>query len=354
MRRIRVAQALSALALIAMAGAAFAIGSSPVTTGPHDVLAPAGVQADRIGQLWNVFLGVCTLVTLAVFAVFALALWRTPRATGETPADLSSLGRHESGPYRTVVGAVAVSIALLLVLLAASVWTDRALARMALADALSIQVVGHQWWWEARYGPAANEPMSDQFVTANELHVPVGRPVIVTLTGADVIHSLWVPSLAGKKDLIPGRTSKLQFRADHPGVYRGQCAEFCGFQHAYMGFQVFADAPADYAAWEARQRQEAAAPAGAALQRGEQVFLGSTCIMCHTVNGTTAQANFGPDLTHVGGRTTLAAGMLRNTPQDLKRWIRDPQKIKPGTSMPASTLPDADLDALVAWLGSLR
>ncbi|HUP08813.1 MAG TPA: cytochrome c oxidase subunit II [Caldimonas sp.] len=348
------ARALAFLLLLVVGGVAWAIASSPVETGPHEVLAPAGVQADRIGQLWNLFLAITTLVTLAVFAVFAFVLWRTPRAEADAPADLSSLGRHEAGAYRSVVGAVAVSIALLLVLLAASVWTDRALARMTLADALNIQVTGHQWWWEARYGPAANEPVSNQFITANELHVPVGRPVIVTLTGADVIHSLWVPNLAGKKDLIPGRTAKLEFRADRPGVYRGQCAEFCGYQHGYMGFQVFADAPADYAAWEARQRLETGTPTDATLQHGEQVFLGSTCIMCHTVNGTTAQANFGPDLTHVGGRTTLAAGTLRNTPQDLKRWISDPQKIKPGVNMPASTLSDADLDALVAWLGSLK
>ena len=353
-RRAGWARALAFVLLLLAAGAAAAIGSSPVETGPHDVLVPAGVQAARIGQLWNLFLAITTVVTLAVFAVFALVLWHTPRAEAGVPADLSSLGRHEAGPYRSVVGGVAVSIALLLVLLAASVWTDRALARMTLADALSIQVTGHQWWWEARYGPAADEPVSNQFLTANELHVPVGRPVIVTLTGADVIHSLWVPNLAGKKDLIPGRTAKLEFRADRPGVYRGQCAEFCGYQHAFMAFQVFADAPADYAAWEARQRLEAGTPADATLQHGQQVFLGSTCIMCHTVNGTTARANFGPDLTHVGGRATLAAGTLRNTPQDLKRWISDPQKIKPGVNMPASTLSDADLDALVAWLGSLK
>jgi len=350
----RCARAAGLVLLLLFTGAAWAIASSPVDTGPHEVLAPAGVQADHIGRLWNVFLAICTVVTLAVFAVFAFVLWRTPRAAADAPADLSSLGRHEAGPYRSVLAAVAISILLLLVLLGASVWTDRALTRMALADALSIQVVGHQWWWEARYGPAAHEPMSNQFLTANELHVPVGRPVIVTLTAGDVIHSLWVPNLAGKKDLIPGRTAKLQFRADRPGVYRGQCAEFCGYQHAYMGFQVFADAPADYAKWEARQRLEAGTPTDATLQRGQQVFLGSTCIMCHTVNGTTAQANFGPDLTHVGGRTTLAAGMLRNTPQDLRRWIADPQKIKPGTNMPSSTLSDTDLDALVAWLESLK
>jgi cytochrome c oxidase subunit 2 len=351
---VRTRHAVAGACVLLAAGAAWAIGASPVATGPHDVLAPTGVQADRIGQLWNVFLGICTLVTLGVFAAFALALWRTPRADARMPADLASLARHEAGPYRSVLGAVAASIVLLLVLLAASVWTDRALARMQLEGALHIQVTGHQWWWEARYGPAANEPMSDQFVTANELHVPVGRPVVVTLKGADVIHSLWVPSLAGKKDLIPGRTATLQFRADRPGVYRGQCAEFCGFQHAFMGFQVFADPPADYAAWEQRQRQEAATPSDGTLQRGQQVFLGSTCIMCHAIQGTTAQANAGPDLTHVGARTSLAAGTLANRPADLKRWIQDPQKIKPGANMPSSTLSDADLDALVAYLESLK
>jgi cytochrome c oxidase subunit 2 len=346
-------RALRLLVLLAVALApALAIAQgTPLTPGPHDALTPAGPQAGHIGQLWNLFLVVCSVVFAAVLIALAVAMLRAPRGDAGMPPDLGSLDRHEAGPYRSVALAVAVSTVLLLVLLVASVWTDRALARMPLEGALHLQVTGHQWWWDVRYD---GDPESDTFTTANEIHVPVGRPVIVTLKSDDVIHSLWVPNLAGKKDLIPGRTALLQFRADRPGVYRGQCAEFCGYQHAYMAFEVIADAPDRYEAWAARQRQEAPAPTDAQRQHGQRVFLGSTCVMCHAIQGTPASARKAPDLTHVGGRTTLAAGTLPNTAEDMKRWIRDPQKIKPGSNMPASTLTEPDLAALVAYLGSLQ
>jgi cytochrome c oxidase subunit 2 len=337
------------LALAAVGAAAQ--GGSPLDPGAHEVLRPSGHVADAIGQLWNVFVLTCTTVFAAVLATFLWALWRARRADVRDPPDLSSLGRHERGPYRSVVAGVVVSAVLLLVLLGASVWTDRAIARMSLANAVNLTVIGHQWWWEIRY---EGDPPSDTFTTANELHVPVGRPVVIRLKAGDVIHSLWMPNLAGKKDLIPGRTTLLQFRADRPGRYRGQCAEFCGLQHAYMGLDIVADPPERYAAWAALQRAEAPAPADAQRRRGQQVFLGSTCMMCHAIQGTPAQATTAPDLTHVGGRSTLASGVLNNDRASLKRWIADPQKIKPGTHMPASTLPEADLDALVAYLESLK
>jgi cytochrome c oxidase subunit 2 len=319
--------------------------------GAHDALAPAGPQAARIGELWDLFMVVCGVVFAAVLAGLAVALWRAPRADAGTPADVSMADRHEPGPYRSVLLGVGASIVLLIVLLVASVWTDRALARLPLQGALNLTVTGHQWWWEIRY---EGDPVSDTFTTANELHVPVGRPVVVTLRSDDVIHSLWVPALAGKKDLIPGRTATLQFQAAQPGTYRGQCAEFCGFQHAWMAFEVIVDTPAQFAAWAARQRAEAPEPAEGELRRGREVFLGSTCVMCHAVGGTDASARKAPDLTHVGSRTTLAAGTLRNDAESMTRWIRNPQQIKPGVNMPASTLGDADLKALVAWLGSLQ
>ena len=333
------------------AAVAVAQGVAPLTPGPHDMLATAGPQADHIGRLWNLFLTVCTAVFIAVFAAFLYSIWRPRRADARTPADLSSLDRHERGPYRSVVFGVVLSTVLLLGLVFASVWTDRALARMPLVDAVNLRITGNQWWWDVEYVAV---PSSDSFRTANEIHVPVGRPVLVTLRSDDVIHSLWVPNLAGKKDLIPGRTALMQFRADKPGLYRGQCAEFCGFQHAFMGFEVIADPPDVYEAWAARQREEAPSPSDPQLQRGQQVFLGSTCVMCHAIQGTDANARKGPDLTHVAGRTTLASGVLPNNAEDLKRWIQNPQKIKPGTNMPSSTLPDADLNALVAYLESLK
>jgi cytochrome c oxidase subunit 2 len=331
--------------------ASFAQGRTPVEPGAHDALATAGPQAAHIGDLWNLTVFICTAVFCAVLLGLAFALWRSGRARGDEPADVSSNERHEPGPYRTVLWSVAVSIVLLLVLVVASVATDRALARMSLADAVDIEVTGHQWWWEVRY---RGERVADTFTTANELHVPVGRPVVVKLVADDVIHSLWVPSLAGKKDLIPGRTALLQFRADRPGRYRGQCAEFCGYQHAFMAFEVVADPPDAFEAWQTAQRQPASEPGDARARRGRDVFLGSACVLCHAIEGTSAGARKAPDLTHVGSRTTIAAGTLPNRPAELARWIANPQDFKPGVNMPATTLSPADMDALVAYLGSLK
>ena len=335
----------------AAAGSALAEDRTPVVPGAHDALVAAGPQAARIGELWNVTVFICTAVFCAVLLGLVFALWRSGRAREDEPADLSSNDRHERGPYLSVVWSVGVSTVLLLALVVASVVTDRALARLSLADAVHIDVTGHQWWWELRY--SGSEP-SDAFTSANELHVPVGRPVVVKLRADDVIHSFWVPSLAGKKDLIPGRTTTLQFRADRPGRYRGQCAEFCGFQHAFMAFEVIADPPERYAAWVAAQRQPAAEPADATTRRGQEVFLRSSCVMCHAIEGTTAGARKAPDLTHLASRTTIAAGTLPNRAAELARWIANPQDFKPGTNMPATTLTGDDLRALVAYLESLK
>ena len=317
----------------------------------HDVLAPFGPQAAHVHGLWQLVLLVCTVVFVAVLAALAIALRRAPRATAATAPDLSAIARPERGSTRGVGAAVGLSTLLLLALIAASVLTDRALAALSTAGALRLEVTAHQWWWEVRY----MEPqVSNIFMTANEIHVPVGRPVVVTLKADDVIHSFWVPSLAGKKDLIPGRTSTLQFRADQPGTYRGQCAEFCGLQHALMAFFVVAEPPERYEAWAAAQRSPAPLPSAEAAVRGSRVFQRSSCAMCHAVDGTPAQAVRGPSLSHVAGRATLAAGALPNTPEDLRRWIVDPQAVKPGTNMPATALPPAELNDLVAYLQTLR
>ncbi|VTU41153.1 Cytochrome c oxidase subunit 2 precursor [Variovorax sp. PBS-H4] len=317
----------------------------------HDVLAPFGPQAAHVRTLWELTLVVCTLVFAAILAALVFALWRAPRSSPQSPPDVSSLERPEAGKRRTVVAAVTVSTLLLLGLVGASFFTDRALARLSTEDALRLEVTAHQWWWEVRY---VEPQVADSFITANEIHVPTGRPVIVTLKADDVIHSFWVPSLSGKKDLIPGRTSTLQFRADRDGVYRGQCAEFCGFQHALMAFFVVADPPERYAAWADAQRRTAGDPPAGEALRGRSLFMNSSCAMCHAIDGTSAQATRGPNLTHVAGRGTLAAGALANTPQDLKRWISDPQQIKPGTNMPATALSREDMDALVSYLQTLR
>lgn len=339
---------LAAASVLPSAGA---LAATPLPQAVHDALHAMGPQAAHIVDLWRIFLVVCTLVFAAVLLALGWALWRRPRAGSDSAPDLTTVNRPEPGPRRAVAASVAASIVLLVGLVAASVFTDRALARLPLGDAVNIELTGHQWWWTVRYvdgGPP------DTFETANEMTIPVGRAVVVKLKADDVIHSLWIPSLAGKKDLIPGRTAVMSFRADRPGVYRAQCAEFCGFQHALMGLVVNAVAPADYEAWLQAQRRSAAPPADAKAQRGKAVFESVSCAMCHAIQGTQAQARRAPDLTHLASRQTLAAGTLPNTPQALASWIADPQRHKPGANMPVTPLSADDLAALVAYLGTLK
>ncbi|HEV7913695.1 MAG TPA: c-type cytochrome, partial [Albitalea sp.] len=288
----------------------------------QDMLHAAGPQAAQIGALWNLALWLCSAVFAAILVALGVAVWRAPRAREDTPADVSPLQRDEPAARRGVAAAVGVSTVLLIAMLLASVFTDRALGALVLRDAVHIELTGHQWWWSVRYDDA--DP-SRIFTTANEMHVPVGRPVIVTLRSDDVIHSLWIPNLAGKKDLIPGRTATLALRADRAGTYRAQCAEFCGLQHAWMALPVTAEPPERYEAWAAQQRRSATAPSDPQALRGQQVFLGSTCAMCHAVVGTEAGAQHAPDLTHLAGRTTLGAGALPNDAAHLAAWISNPQ-----------------------------
>lgn len=234
-------------------------------------------------------------------------------------------------------------------------------------DALTVEVIGHQWWWEFRYPDAG-------VVTANELHIPVGRPVELTLSSADVIHSFWVPRLGGKRDLMPpvrrpggevADFNRLVFTVDEEGVYHGQCAEFCGTSHGLMGLRVMAQGPGEFEAWlQGMSGPPSPADSGSLAERGREVFMRSTCVACHAIAGTNAQGQLGPNLTRVGARSTLGAGMLENTPANLERWIRDPAAIKPGVKMPGvaeggggmppTGLSEEQLDAVVAYLSSLR
>jgi cytochrome c oxidase subunit 2 len=318
---------------------------------PQDALHPAGPQAAHIGDLWNFTLALCTIVFVAVLGACLLALWRAPKTHSPATPDLSSLEHPERRVHRIVSWGVGLSVAGLLVLLAADVFTTRALARLPLKNAVNIELVGHQWWWEARY--QFDDP-SRNFATANELHIPVGRPVLITLRSNDVIHTLWVPNLQGKKDLIPGRTAVMRLQADRPGTYRGQCAEFCGLEHAMMALLVVAEPPAQYEAWTAHQAAPAQPPADALAQHGQEVFLGKTCVMCHTISGTDAGGKLGPDLTHLASRQTIAAGMFPNNRGHLAGWIADPQALKPGVNMPANALAPNDLQALLAYLENLK
>jgi len=212
---------------------------------------------------------------------------------------------------------------------------------------LTISVVGHQWFWEVRYP-------GSKAVTANEIHIPAKTPVEVQLSSADVIHSFWVPELNKKVDMIPGHPNTIGLYADRVGVYRGQCAEFCGLQHANMAMAVYADPPGKFRAWLANMSKPLAPPASPQAKAGEQVFLSQQCESCHTIRGTTAVGRIGPDLTHLMTRRSLAALTIPNTKAYLGSWIRDPQHIKPGNKMPATNLSGPDLQALLDYLESLR
>lgn len=212
-------------------------------------------------------------------------------------------------------------------------------------DALAVEVIGHQWWWEIRYPELG-------VATANELHVPVGRPVSLSLKSADVIHSFWIPRLGGKRDLIPGKVNSLLLTVEAPGEYPGQCAEFCGLSHANMRLLAVAQPPADFDSWVARLKSPPPPPVREAAT-GYQAFLAGGCVACHTIQGV-AFGVVGPNLTHVGSRKTLAAGIMKNTPEDLARWLADPPGVKPGALMPKLPLTNDQITALVAYLGSLR
>jgi cytochrome c oxidase subunit 2 len=244
-----------------------------------------------------------------------------------------------------------MTVVILVALLVGSVWTGRVVASLHASSAVSIVVTGHQWWWEIEYEDAVPERHT---VTANEIHIPIGRPVVLKVTSRDVIHSFWVPSLQGKRDLIPGYTTAVWLQADRAGRFRGQCAEFCGLQHAHMALDVVAEPQGDFDRWLDGLRQPARAPEDDSPRRGQDVFMTARCAGCHTVRGTEAHGQVAPDLTHIASRQTLGAGTLPNTAEHLRAWIRDPQASKPGNQMPPNPLAPAQIDDLLAYLDTLR
>jgi cytochrome c oxidase subunit 2 len=244
-------------------------------------------------------------------------------------------------------GGVIAPAIVLLVVFGFTIATLRALAMPEIPAEYTVHVVGHQWWWEVRY--------PQQLVqTANEIHIPAGRPVRFILSADDVIHSFWVPELHGKLDLIPGQTNEFWLQAEQPGVYLGECAEFCGIQHAKMRFLVVAQTPAEFNAWLAAQRLPARPPQEPLAVSGQQVFLNSGCIYCHTIAGTQATGKLGPDLTHFASRQSLASATVPNNRGNLGGWIADPQHLKPGTQMPPTAISGDDLQALLAYLATLQ
>ncbi|WP_284349973.1 cytochrome c oxidase subunit II [Roseisolibacter agri] len=357
--------------------------AQPRAVGEQSALRVGGPHAARIGELWNLMLWLGLAATVLTFALLAWALLRRRRPDelppeADRPADPrgertndESGGRGRAGRGRpaserrgarwVVAGGIVFPTVVLLVVLVATLRVLGAVVAPAnalaapdaapRADELAIEVVGRQYWWEVRYLDA--EP-ARIFETANELRIPVGRRVLLRLRSGDVIHSFWVPGLQGKMDLVPGRVNVLSLQADRPGVWRGQCAEFCGVQHGKMALTVVAEPPQRFAAWQAAQRAEPAAPADSARLADRAAFLGSGCTLCHTVRGTLARGRLGPDLTHVGSRLTLAAGTLPNSPGNLHGWIADPQAHKPGSLMPPVPMTTAELHAIARYLITLR
>lgn len=303
-----------------------------------------GASAIELKQLIIVIVAVCSVVWMLVMVALIGALWRN-RPALRPPASPSAERRMT---IATIVAVVATTI-IISGFTVVSFIATRALA-VAGNDDLTIRVRGLQWWWSVEYlGTSA-----ERFETANEIHIPVGRNVRLKLEGVDVIHSFWVPSLAGKQDLVPGRNNELTIRAERVGIYRGQCAEYCGMQHAHMALLVVADSQDDFDKWAAAQRQAANPPAEEELAAGRQTFLAKPCAACHTIRGTDASGKTGPDLTHVGSRRTIAAGLFETTRGSLAAWIADPQTIKPGNNMPVVPLTPDELRSVSAYMASLK
>ncbi|MQB01019.1 MAG: cytochrome c oxidase subunit II [Actinobacteria bacterium] len=311
-------------------------------SGPLSALDPAGPGAARIERLWWILFWIATIVFAAVVGLILYSLRHGRRdLTPDIDKDEAQWGDR----FIAVVGVVIP----VLILLGGFIYSLGEMNALATHDdegpALDIEVVSHNWWWEVRYPNGA--------VTANEIHIPTGERIRLTLTTADVIHSFWVPRLQAKMDHVPGSENQMWIEADEPGIYRGQCAEFCGLQHAHMAFFVEAESPEDFDRWYENAASSASTPSDGSARRGLDVFLSSSCVGCHAIEGTEAAATAGPDLTHLAARETLFAGKLVNTRANLERLIVDPQGIKPGVGMPPTELDSGELEALLDYLESL-
>jgi cytochrome c oxidase subunit 2 len=342
----------------------------------QSVLNPGGPDAQLLSQLsWVLIIGAC-VVFVTVMALLAYALRHSRRERRSPPHDDRVARRW------LLIGGAGLPAVLLLTLLVFAIWRTGQLTATSSLQPLRIAVTAHMWWWEVRYYDTGS---GREAVVANELHIPTGVPVYLALTSADVIHAYWLPSLAGKVDMVPGRLHGLTLRADHPGLYRGQCAEYCGIQHARMALHLTAQEPQAFADWLSRQAapiasgpatQRNAAPAAAAglaatpaptvsaastdaqHGRGRKMFVSARCTSCHSVRGLEEQPAQGapkaPDLTHIGSRLTLAAGTLPMHRGPLAAWIADPQALKPGARMPSASIDASSVNDIAAWLESLK
>jgi cytochrome c oxidase subunit II len=332
-----------ALATGMLAGTVYAGDPDPVT----NIFKPLSTPAESVYQAAMLTLAVCGVIFLIVGGLLAYTTVRFRRRAADDGSEPAQIyGSNQIELAWTVLPVLIVFVLILV--------TSRTIAdvqnKPAAPDSLKVTVVGHQWWWEIRYPDLG-------IVTANEIHVPVSdaakpRQTFLRLESADVAHSFWVPQLAGKTDLIPNRVNMMWIEPKQVGTYLGNCAEYCGTQHARMLLRVIAHEPDDFARWAAAQQQNGAEDPQ--VKAGRDVFFSTSCVNCHTISGTSARGRFGPDLTHLMSRNTLASGAAPNTPEKLRAWVRDPQTIKDGSLMPNMQLTEQELDQLVAYLLTLK
>jgi cytochrome c oxidase subunit II len=317
---------------------------------------PVSPPAESIRSLSVLVLAITAFIFVVVEGILFYSLFRFRRLAAASTAEPPQV--YGSMPIEIAWTAAPALVVFVLVLVTArSLWEVNVPPPQPKAGdhTLFVTVIGHQWWWEYVYDHYDGREVG--FRTANELHVPaseagVPRPVYLTLKSADVCHSFWVPRLAGKTDLIPGRVNATWFQTDQPGLYLGQCAEYCGTQHAHMLLRVVVDPPSEFETWLENERKPAVEDRGASA--GRAAFLSLACVNCHRIRGTPADGTYAPDLTHLMSRDTLASGMIENNPDNLRRWVTDPQQIKAGCLMPAFGLGDKERDDIVRYLRTLR
>ncbi|KAA6458586.1 cytochrome c oxidase subunit II [Acidobacteria bacterium AB60] len=323
----------------------------PGFDGNQSSLNPVGPGAAHIEFEFSLIFWITTAVYCLVLLLLVISVIRKKNTLDEFPDPLPTNEADERRMRFSVGLAVGVTVVLLFTMLVGSFETSHALGSMNPENALTIDVYGHQWWWEVQY---PNNEAYKTVVTANEIHVPAGVPIRIHGTSRDVIHSFWAPNVQGKRDLIPGYETEALMQVDQPGTWRGQCAEYCGEQHAHMSFLMITESKEQFQHWLEKQALSSVAPADAKTAHGQQIFLTHACVLCHTIRGTSAGSRVGPDLTHLASRTTIGAGLLPNTIGNLGGWILNAQALKPGCRMPPNQLSGADLQDLLAYLETLK
>lgn len=341
--------------------ALLAVTPQQALAGPQNWLYPGGPVAEMQLSLFllTTYIMIFVFVVVSGLLIYAIAKFRDKSASGVAvggAAAETAAGKEEDlppqfeGDPRLEIVLTIIPFILLVIMAIPTVNLNFALAAEPEGDPLNVRVIGHQWWWEFEYTDLG-------IVTGNELRIPVGRPVVLNIETADVIHKFWVPRLAGKLDAIPGRVNTKWIQADEPGVYWGQCAEMCGTHHANMRMRVVALPENEFEQWVANYGRGIVADTPeqlAAAERGRQIFETRACFACHTIEGTSAVGKVGPNLTDFGLRYTIGAGMMDNTPENLARWISDTQGVKPGSQMPTISLSQSEVADLVAYLHSLK